>query len=89
MHRPTIATAFSIALLLLTSVSVPAQEKRAEQSYRRTITKDYLRSSATQRYSPLQKCKVCVEWAQGSPGTFAGPCVRYEERPCTTPPVVR
>lgn len=30
----------------------------------------------------LQHCtaRVCVKYAPGSPGTFAGPCLRYETR---------
>ncbi|MBV9246640.1 MAG: hypothetical protein JO366_17730 [Methylobacteriaceae bacterium] len=35
--------------------------------------------------------KVCVRWARGAPGTFAGPCVAYKYvhyLRCPAPPVI-
>jgi hypothetical protein len=33
--------------------------------------------------------KVCVAWAKGAPGTFAGPCIKYSYRWAGTPSPIR
>ena len=82
------AAAFSISSILLTSMSALAQitPVKSTQIYKIQPSSQYLNLKKT---VPSQMCKVCVQWEKGQPGTFAGPCIRYEYKPCSTPPVVK
>ncbi len=86
MKLATVA-AVSISSLLLTSMSTFAQIKliKSPQLYK---TGSYSELNI-KKTAPSQVCKVCVQWEKGQPGTFAGPCIRYEYQPCSTPPVVK
>ncbi|WP_310427036.1 hypothetical protein [Chamaesiphon sp. VAR_48_metabat_135_sub] len=77
------ATAFSIPLILLNSLSTFAQFKPGQYNQNPVIENPNI-----QRINPGLLCKVCVQWEKGAPGTFVGPCIRYEYRPCGTSPVI-